>query len=295
MNLNTVVAVPVTPFAPDGRIDEDRYVALLDRLTGGGIEVLTPNGNTGEFYALTGPERRRVVELTVGRGATVLAGVGLDLTTAIADARTAADLGADAVMVHQPVHPFRSSAGWLAYHREIAAAVPALGVVPYVKDPTIDAATLSALVAGSPNVVAVKYAIPDPQRAAALATSVPGITWICGVAEAWAPFFAAAGSTAFTSGLATVCPALSLRLHSALVAGDRAGALACWQELRAFEELRARNNSEHNVLVVKEALHQLDLCAPDVRPPCTRLPAADRELVTDILRAWGEVLSPRSM
>lgn len=188
MNLNTVVAVPVTPFAPSGDIDEDRYVALLDRLTGGGIEVLTPNGNTGEFYALTAPERRRVVELTVGRPATVVAGAGLDLATAVSEARTAADLGVDAVMVHQPVHPFRSAAGWLAYHREIAAAVPALGVVPYVKDPAISAATLSALVAGSPNVVAVKYAIPT-------------LTWICGTAPTDLFFVAAEGAVNETSGV----------------------------------------------------------------------------------------------
>ena len=38
-------------------------------------------------------------------------------------------------MVHQPVHPYQSLDGWVAYHREIAAAVPDLGVVAYVRDP----------------------------------------------------------------------------------------------------------------------------------------------------------------
>ncbi len=50
-----VVAIPVTPFAEDGSVDPDTYRALLRRLLDGGITTLTPNGNTGEFYALTPP------------------------------------------------------------------------------------------------------------------------------------------------------------------------------------------------------------------------------------------------
>lgn len=45
--------------------------------------------------------------------------------------------------------------------------------------------------------------------------------------------------------------------------------------------------------VVKEALHQLNLCAPDVRPPSSRLAVADRELVTDVLQAWAKSVISR--
>lgn len=50
--LADVVAIPVTPFAEDGTVDQDTHRALLRRLLEGGIRTLTPNGNTGEFYAL---------------------------------------------------------------------------------------------------------------------------------------------------------------------------------------------------------------------------------------------------
>ncbi|MER6925448.1 dihydrodipicolinate synthase family protein, partial [Streptomyces spiralis] len=63
--LADVVAIPVTPFAEDGRIDQDTHRALLRRLLDGGVTTLTPCGNTGEFYALTAPERRLVTQLTV--------------------------------------------------------------------------------------------------------------------------------------------------------------------------------------------------------------------------------------
>lgn len=51
--LADVVAIPVTPFAEDGSVDQVAHRALLRRLLDGGVRTLTPNGNTGEFYALT--------------------------------------------------------------------------------------------------------------------------------------------------------------------------------------------------------------------------------------------------
>src|SRR3954469_10303583 len=104
--LADVVAIPVTPFAEDGSVDEGQYRSLLRRLLDAGVRTLTPNGNTGEFYALTPEERRLVLESTVeeaGDRAVVLAGVGHDVPTAVASARHAAGLGAAMVMVHQPV------------------------------------------------------------------------------------------------------------------------------------------------------------------------------------------------
>ena len=135
--LADVVAIPVTPFAEDGTVDQDAHRALLRRLLEGGIGILTPNGNTGEFYALSPEERRLVTELTIeetGDRAAILVGVGHDLPTAVASARHARELGAGMVMVHQPVHPYVSQSGWVDYHRAIASAVPELGVVPYIRN-----------------------------------------------------------------------------------------------------------------------------------------------------------------
>ncbi|MFD5647209.1 dihydrodipicolinate synthase family protein, partial [Streptomyces anulatus] len=136
--LADVVAIPVTPFAEDGAIDTATHRALMRRLLDGGVRTVTPNGNTGEFYALTPDERRLVTELTVEEAAgraTVLVGVGHDVPTAVAAAEHAAEAGAAMVMVHQPVHPYIAQEGWVDYHRSIAEAVPQLGVVPYNRSP----------------------------------------------------------------------------------------------------------------------------------------------------------------
>jgi 4-hydroxy-tetrahydrodipicolinate synthase len=291
--LSTVVAIPVTPFVPEGGVDWDSHAALIARSVEHGVEVLTPNGNTGEYYALTEAEARRAVESAVaaaGGRAEVMAGIGLGVDSAMAAARHAREAGAGSVMVHQPVHPYRSAEGWVAYHRQIAAAVPELGVVLYVRDRRITGAELRELGDRCPNVVGVKYAVPDPVRFATVArdAGLGRFAWICGLAEPYAPAYWAMGATGFTSGLVNVAPRLSAAMLAALRAGDFAAAMTAWESIRTFEELRADDDSADNVSVVKEAMAQLGLAARDVRPPCRALPGDRRDQVAELIARWKE-------
>ncbi|WP_328497123.1 dihydrodipicolinate synthase family protein [Streptomyces sp. NBC_00414] len=290
--LADVVAIPVTPFAADGSIDQDVHRVLLRRALDGGVRILTPNGNTGEFYALSPEERRLVTELTIeeARGrATVLVGVGHDLPTAVGSARHARELGAQMVMVHQPVHPYVSEDGWVDYHRAIAEAVPELGVVPYIRNPVLAGARLAELADACPNVIGVKYAVPDASRFAAFArdAGLERFVWVAGLAEPYAPSYFSAGATGFTSGLVNVAPAVSLNMIEALRSGDYAGAMKVWEQIRRFEELRGANGSANNVTVVKEALASLGLCRRDVRPPSRQLPESERAEVAAIAAGWS--------
>jgi 4-hydroxy-tetrahydrodipicolinate synthase len=301
--LRSVVAVVVTPFDAAGELDEAAYAAVVTRMVRAGVPAITPNGNTGEFYSLTAAERDRAVELTVKAveappepartPPVVIAGVGHDAAGAADAARRARRAGARAVMVHQPVHPYQSEAGWRDYHVAIAEAVPDLGVVCYVRSPLVTADALAGLAARCPNVIGVKYAVPEPLRFAALVEGVAAaagpdrLVWVCGLAEAWAPFFWIAGAGGFTSGLANFAPELSLDLMARLRAGDHARAMALWRELRPIEDLRARNGNAGNVSVVKEALAQLGLCGRTVRPPITELDPAERDEVSVLLDRLG--------
>jgi 4-hydroxy-tetrahydrodipicolinate synthase len=285
----SVVAITVTPFDAAGDLDAQGYARVLEHCLSGGVGVLTPHGNTSEFYSLSPAERSSAVELTVSTAAgraTVLAGVGHDTDTAVRDARHAARAGVDGIMVHQPVHPYQSVGGWVDYHRRIADAVPDLGVVCYVRNPRITAAAFAALAATCPNVVGVKYAVADPLALTDLVERDAGrLAWCCGLAESWAPFFRLAGAQGFTSGLANVAPRQSMRLLAALDRDDTGEAMAVMRLLRPFEDLRAHDASAWNVSVVKEALAQLSLCRPDVRPPIEPLGSAHRSQVTEILSA----------
>jgi 4-hydroxy-tetrahydrodipicolinate synthase len=290
--LATAIVVPVTPFQADGSPDWDTYAALTGRLIDAGISVVTPNGNTGEFYALSQAEARQALETaakaTNGRAA-LLAGVGHDIATAIEAARHARDHGARMIMIHQPVHPYVSAEGWVDYHAAIAGAVPDLGVVLYVRDERRTGAHIGTLADRSPNVIGVKYGVRDATRFAAVArdAGLDRLTWLAGAAELTAPAFWAVGAHGFTSGLANVNPALALRMLAALRDNDFPEAMRNWEAARRFEELRLADGSADNVSVVKEALAQLGLCRADVRPPSRPLPGDIKAEISGILTTWG--------
>src|SRR3982751_6355182 len=101
--LASVVAITVTPFDADGAIDEKNYAAIVDRMVQGGVSVVTPNGNTSEFYTLSTAETERALQITVdtvGDRAAIVAGVGHDLATALSAARFADRAGANGIMIH---------------------------------------------------------------------------------------------------------------------------------------------------------------------------------------------------
>jgi 4-hydroxy-tetrahydrodipicolinate synthase len=257
-----------------------------------GITVVTPNGNTSEFYSLTVEECNQAVLASIagveGR-AVVMPGVGHDLATALELGRFAAGAGADALMIHTPSHPIQSQQGWLDYHRAIADAFPDLGIVPYVRGELVSDAMLIELAAACPNFVGVKYAPVDPKRFAATIRTVgqERVTWICGTAESWAPFFWVGGAQGFTSGLVNIIVKPSIRMLEALRAGDYATAMGVWDLLYPFEEMRARHRGANNVSAVKEGLAQMGLCRRTVRSPITEIVESERLEVTQILENWG--------
>ena len=294
--LATAVVVPVVPYQADGNPDWDTYGTLISRLIDSGISVITPNGNTGEFYALSPAEARQALETAAkaargggGHGAEILAGVGHDIAAAVESARHARDHGARMIMIHQPVHPYVSAEGWIDYHAAIADAVPDLGVVLYIRDERRTGHNIAKLAERSPNVVGVKYGVRDATRFAAVArdAGLDRVTWLAGAAELTAPAFWAVGARGFTSGLANVSPALALAMLRALRENDFVAAMQTWESARRFEELRLADGSADNVSVVKEALAQLGLCRADVRPPSRPLPEHIKAEISGILDSWG--------
>lgn len=290
--LHTVCAISMTPF-----IGEDKAIhwEALERnirfLLDNGVKVIVPCGNTSEFYALTFEEAKqeiqKVVEI-VNKRALVVAGIGYSVEMAIELGRFAQKAGADAVMIHQPIHPYITERGAVSYYKKIIEALDIPSIV-YFKDPYLSDDVLKAL-APLDKFIAVKYAINDLPRFARIVREIPeecGIAWICGTAEKWAPFFYHAGAVGFTSGLVNVHPQLSFRMLRALQAGDQKTVWEVWKEVLPFEDLRAKYNNGNNVVVIKEAMNQLGMDAGVTREPVDPLNAQDREEVTNILKGWG--------
>jgi 5-dehydro-4-deoxyglucarate dehydratase len=125
VNFDGILFFPVTPFSPDGRVDEDllrQHVSTTLEHSPGGV---FPACGTGEFHALSTDEVARVVQVAteaVGGRVPVVAGTGGPLGHAIALARSAADAGADALLVLPPYLVGGPQAGLVAYIEAVAAA-----------------------------------------------------------------------------------------------------------------------------------------------------------------------------
>jgi 4-hydroxy-tetrahydrodipicolinate synthase len=113
------------------------------------------------------------------------------------------------------------------------------------------------------------------------------VTWVCGTAERWAPYFFAVGAEGFTSGLVNVTAGPSRALLEALRSGDRTAARRAWASILPFEELRARRRDGFNVSVVKEALRQLGRPAGPVRPPASEVGPDERREIAAVLHTFG--------
>ncbi|NKN35280.1 dihydrodipicolinate synthase family protein [Agrobacterium sp. a22-2] len=268
--LTGISGILVTPYDGDGEIDPRRQKPIIDKAIAAGVHILVANGNTGEFYALTVDEAEDMVRASadhVGGRAPLIAGVGRGFRDACRLAKTSRAAGAAALMIHQPPDPFSAPRGLVDYVKAVADAADGLPVVLYLRNDAIGIKAIRELCA-LPAVIGVKWATPNPLKLAeAIAATDPGIIWVGGLAEVWAPAFYAVGARGFTSGLINVWPERSVAIHAALEAGDYREANRLIAGMKAFEEIRAEELNGTNVTGVKAALAVIGHDCGATRPP----------------------------
>lgn len=286
-----ISGILVTPYDDAGDVAPARLAPILDRALAAGVHMPVVNGNTGEFYALTTDEActmvREVAGLVGGR-APLLAGVGRGVRDACRLARASAEAGASALMIHQPPDPFVSPRGTVDYVKAVIDAGGGLPVMLYLRNDAMGTAAIAELCA-LPGVKGVKWATPNPLKlAAAIAACDPGITWVCGLAEIWAPPLYAVGARGFTSGLINVWPERSVAIHAALAAGDYDKANSLIAGMRTFEDIRAEELNGTNVTAVKAALLAQGFhCGPTRPPSAWPLTDAQQARLDDFLATNG--------
>ncbi|MBP0482679.1 dihydrodipicolinate synthase family protein [Sagittula salina] len=267
--LTGVSGILVTPFDAQGDIAPDLQKPIVDRAIAAGVQVLTANGNTGEYYGLTLAEAQAMVGAAAAHVAgrvPLVAGVGRGVRDAQALAETSAQAGAAALMIHQPPDPFVAPRGLVHYLEAIREAAD-LPLILYLRNDAIGTDAIARL-ANVDGVAGVKWATPNPMKLRAAMEASPGhITWTGGLAEIWAPALYAVGARGFTSGLINVWPERSVAINAALEAGDYAEARRLIADMQVFEDIRAEEQGGANVPGVKAALQMMgEDCGP-ARPP----------------------------
>lgn len=284
-----VLPALVTPFR-NGAVDEDAFVALVERQVAGGVHGLVPVGTTGETATLSHEEHRRVVELCVAtaRGRVpVIAGAGSNSTAeAIELVQHAKTVGADAALVVTPYYNRPSQEGLYAHYKAINDAVQLPVLVYNVPGRTsvdISNATLARL-AKLPNIVGIKDATGDLPRAS-LQRLECGEDWVMlsGNDDGGLGYMAHGGHGCI-SVTCNVAPDLVSQFYNDAMSGQWQAALYGQDRLIRLHKALFADASPSPT---KFAMAQLGLCTDEVRLPIVACSEAAREDVLAGMRDAG--------
>ena len=289
----------VTPFTPDGDLDEPTWRRLIRWQILAGIDGIVPCGTTGESPTLSEAERDRLIELAVEtvrerpseRRVAVIAGTGTnDTASTIRATRRAAAAGADAALVVAPYYN-RPDARMLRAHYEAVADEGDLPIVVYnVPSRTatnVDADTFLRL-AEHPRVVAVKEASGNLEQIARICRERPADVAVLAGDDAWTLPVLALGGDGVVSVASNEIPGEMASLCAAAIAGDWDGARRLHE--RWLPLFLANFRGGPNPVPVKAAIRLMGLVESEaVRAPLMPLAEGDREALLAILRAGGLV------
>jgi 4-hydroxy-tetrahydrodipicolinate synthase len=280
----------ITPFR-GGAVDEDRFVALVERQIAAGSHGLVPMGTTGESATVSHTEHHRVTELCIevaAKRVPVMAGCGSNSTAeAIELLQHAQEVGADAALVVTPYYNKPNQAGLIAHFEALCAAAP-LPIFIYnipgrsVVDMSVE--TIAHL-AKLPGIVGVKDATGRLERVSAQrAACGEEFIQLSGNDDMTLGFMAMGGHGAI-SVTANVVPALCAQFQNACMAGDFAAARALQDKLFPLHSALFADASPGPT---KYALHRLGvLDTMDLRLPMTAPSQACRDQVDAALRHAG--------
>jgi 4-hydroxy-tetrahydrodipicolinate synthase len=220
----------VTPFLPNGSLDEPALRALVQWQLEAGVHMLVPCGSTGEAVTLSAAEHRRVVEITVeetnGR-VPVIAGAGSnDTQKAIATSREMQAIGATHLLHVTPMYNRPPQRALLAHFRAIAdaCALPImLYNVPGRTAVNLEAATSLELAADA-RFVAVKEASGNLSQIATIVRERPDGFRVLSGDDGFTLAVVAQGGDGIISVVSNVVPHLVVQLCEAALRGDLAAA-----------------------------------------------------------------------
>lgn len=286
-----VLPALITPFK-NGAVDEDAFVALVERQIAAGVHGLVPVGTTGETSTLSHDEHRQVVELCVqtARGRVpVIAGAGSNATSeAIELAQFAKTVGADGVLVVTPYYNRPSQEGLYAHFAAINDAVQIPVVIYNVPARTsVDIAndTLARL-SKLPNIVGVKDATGAVERAS-LQRLACGEDWLMlSGDDPTALGYMAHGGHGCISVTSNVAPEGCAAFYNAALSGDWTAALY-WQDrlVRLHKALFA----DASPAPTKFAMAHLGLCSDEARLPVAPCSEPARVEVLAAMRDAGVI------
>jgi 4-hydroxy-tetrahydrodipicolinate synthase len=285
----SLVAI-VTPMRPDGAVDLEAWVRLLDFHLANGTSGVVVGGTSGESATLRELELReltvRACERLRDRMA-VIVGAGTSSTAATVErVRWLSELAVDGFLLVTPAYNRPTQEG-LYQHFAAAAGASSKPILLYnVPGRTavdMQPATVARL-SRVAHIAGVKEAVPEPGRVRELVDAVTRGFVVLSGDDATAREAIACGARGVISVTANVVPRAMSEMVGAALAGDGARA----RELDApLAGLHRDLFVETNPIPVKWALAQMGLIGNGLRLPLTPLSEAHHATVRAAARAAG--------
>jgi 4-hydroxy-tetrahydrodipicolinate synthase len=288
MTLSGCGTALVTPFHPDGTLDEPTLRSLVARQIDAGISILFPCGTTGEAATLTLDETIRVIEITIDAAAgrvPIFAGCTHNATAqAVANAKTLTRIpGLTGLLTANPYYNRPSQEGQFQHFRAIAESID-LPIILYNIPPRTASNLLPETVlrlAEIPNIVAIKESSGSINQITELLAQAPPSFKVFAGDDALALPVIALGGVGLISVASNAIPGPMAQIVAAALAND-------WTTARALNNryfpLIQAHFWEPNPAPIKAVLHLLGLCPETLRLPMLPVTSPTRDKLKALLK-----------
>jgi len=278
----------VTPFLPDGSLDEPSLRTLVESQLAQGISLLIPCGTTGEAATLTEAETHRVIEITIettaGR-APVFAGCTHNSTAqAVLNAKRLARIpNLTGILTANPYYNRPNQEGQFQHFRAIAESVD-LPILLY----NIPSRTATNLLPETvlrltelPNIIGIKESSGVMGQITELLTHAPSTFSVLSGDDALALPAIALGGSGLVSVASNAIPAPMSQMVAAALSNDWPAARAL--NTRYFALMQA-HFIEPSPAPIKATLALLGRCSETLRLPMVPVTPETRTKLQSILR-----------
>ena len=279
----------ITPFLPDGRLDEPALRRLLAMQIAAKMDALVLLGTTGEPCTLSMDERERIIEIGLectGGSIPVIVGTGSnDTRRAIEYARQAQRLGAAGQLSVTPYYNKTTQSGLIRHYHAIldACSLPMiLYNVPGRTGMGLSADTAAAL-SRHPSVVGLKEASGNSTLTGEILEKTRGeLPIYCGNDDLTIPLMVL-GFQGVISVLSNVMPAETSKMTSLALSGNWAEASQMQRDLLPMVKALF---CETSPIPCKAAMSMMGMCRNELRLPLIPMQEANQQKLADIMRGW---------
>jgi 4-hydroxy-tetrahydrodipicolinate synthase len=286
----------ITPFRPDGALDEPALHLLVQSQVEHGVSILIPCGTTGEASTLSEQETERVIELTIAAAAgrvPVFAGCTHNSTAqAVRNAQRLARIpGLSGLLSANPYYNRPNQEGQFQHFRAIAEAVN-LPILLY----NIPGRTATNLLpetvlrlAEFPNIVGIKESSGQIGQITEILVHAPSSFSVLAGDDAMALPVLALGGEGLVSVASNAIPGPISQMIAAALGND-------WETARQLSArhfaLMQAHFCEPSPAPIKAVMAMLGRCSETLRLPMVPVTEASRAKLKALLQELG--LLPRS-